>query len=79
MFSMLGNQNPGLGQPSQEFSEPANSDTESFGHVGNGFEATLDQLVFLASLAAANIGNDSFNGNHVVLGASFESDGLKNG
>ncbi len=36
-------------------------------------------LVFLGSLAAANMGDDSFGGNQIVFGACFEADGLEDG
>ena len=85
MFSVFGNQNSGFGKPSKELSESADSDSACSRHVGNGFDATSSLLIFLASLAAANMGNDSFGGQDVVLGACLESvgfepaDGLEDG
>ena len=62
VLAMLGNQNSGFRKPCDQLSEPADSDSASFGHVGNGFDAASALLVFLVSLAAANMGNDSFGG-----------------
>ena len=63
----------------EESSETADSDSASFGHVGNGFKAAAALLIFPVSLAAADMGNDALGGQQIVFGASFEAEGLEDG